>query len=129
MCYVDAAEPRTHSAAIELRDVDRVESYAGFLKSSPKVTLHLQAAGAAAAARSPSPPAGVWICTICSYANPLPGAAGAPPPCLTCGIAPQPAHLRAARPPPPPPPPTDADLRSEERRVGKECRSRWSPYH
>ena len=25
---------------------------------------------------------------------------------------------------------TDRDgLRSEERRVGKECRSRWSPYH
>ena len=23
----------------------------------------------------------------------------------------------------------DAKLRSEERRVGKECRSRWSPYH
>ena len=23
----------------------------------------------------------------------------------------------------------DADSRSEERRVGKECRSRWSPYH
>src|SRR3712207_5733725 len=23
----------------------------------------------------------------------------------------------------------DADLRSEERRVGKECRSRWAPYH
>ena len=22
-----------------------------------------------------------------------------------------------------------AVLRSEERRVGKECRSRWSPYH
>ena len=22
-----------------------------------------------------------------------------------------------------------AHLRSEERRVGKECRSRWSPYH
>ena len=22
-----------------------------------------------------------------------------------------------------------ADERSEERRVGKECRSRWSPYH
>src|SRR3989449_10900875 len=38
----------------------------------------------------------------------------------------------------PPPRPADAraqarlelvDLRSEERRVGKECRSRWSPYH
>ena len=24
---------------------------------------------------------------------------------------------------------TEAILRSEERRVGKECRSRWSPYH
>ena len=23
----------------------------------------------------------------------------------------------------------DGTLRSEERRVGKECRSRWSPYH
>ena len=23
----------------------------------------------------------------------------------------------------------DKDIRSEERRVGKECRSRWSPYH
>ena len=23
----------------------------------------------------------------------------------------------------------DTVLRSEERRVGKECRSRWSPYH
>ena len=26
-------------------------------------------------------------------------------------------------------PTLDKTLRSEERRVGKECRSRWSPYH
>src|SRR2546430_6458397 len=26
-------------------------------------------------------------------------------------------------------PPDPLDDRSEERRVGKECRSRWSPYH
>ena len=25
--------------------------------------------------------------------------------------------------------PAGAEIRSEERRVGKECRSRWSPYH
>ena len=25
--------------------------------------------------------------------------------------------------------PVNASQRSEERRVGKECRSRWSPYH
>ena len=24
---------------------------------------------------------------------------------------------------------SNGDIRSEERRVGKECRSRWSPYH
>src|SRR5258707_15647633 len=27
------------------------------------------------------------------------------------------------------PPPANGKARSEERRVGKECRSRWSPYH
>src|SRR2546429_9326375 len=37
---------------------------------------------------------------------------------LTFGLAPA---LRAAR--------RDLNDRSEERRVGKECRSRWSPYH
>ena len=26
-------------------------------------------------------------------------------------------------------PSNDKNIRSEERRVGKECRSRWSPYH
>src|SRR2546426_10290757 len=30
---------------------------------------------------------------------------------------------------PPQPPGQDFVVRSEERRVGKECRSRWSPYH
>ena len=29
----------------------------------------------------------------------------------------------------PPSTPRDPEARSEERRVGKECRSRWSPYH
>ena len=28
-----------------------------------------------------------------------------------------------------PPYPATREARSEERRVGKECRSRWSPYH
>src|SRR5256886_14739668 len=37
----------------------------------------------------------------------------------------------ATNPPPPPlfTPFRLRDVRSEERRVGKECRSRWSPYH
>src|SRR6266705_1013309 len=38
-------------------------------------------------------------------------------------------RCRAACPPRPPTVPWPAAWRSEERRVGKECRSRWSPYH
>src|SRR5260370_14502994 len=56
----------------------------------------------------------------------------------------RPYSLVAIPDPPPPPPPPAApqavplqqaaapqvtEIRSEERRVGKECRSRWSPYH
>ena len=46
-----------------------------------------------------------------------------------------PLASRPARPPPSPRPASSSSgrdalpSRSEERRVGKECRSRWSPYH
>ncbi|KAH8900199.1 Vps36-domain-containing protein [Thozetella sp. PMI_491] len=39
ICYVDKAEPRKHSAALDLKDVERYEFYAGFLKSAAKITL------------------------------------------------------------------------------------------
>ncbi|KAL8656837.1 MAG: hypothetical protein Q9226_002530 [Calogaya cf. arnoldii] len=39
-CYVDNVEPRKSSVAINLKEVERYEFYAGFLKSSPKVTLY-----------------------------------------------------------------------------------------
>jgi hypothetical protein len=39
VCYVDNQEPRKYSIAIDLKDVERPEFYAGFLKSSAKVTL------------------------------------------------------------------------------------------
>src|SRR2546422_9201696 len=58
--------------------------------------------------------------------------------CTTCGI-----FVEVLRPSEPKPPvrslpakvkirtgtTKELQLRSEERRVGKECRSRWSPYH
>ncbi|PSK33966.1 Vacuolar protein-sorting-associated protein 36 [Elsinoe australis] len=40
ICYVDNEEPRQRSVAIDLKDVDHPELYAGFLKSSPKITLY-----------------------------------------------------------------------------------------
>jgi ESCRT-II complex subunit VPS36 len=39
VCYVDNQDPRKFSVAIDLKDVERSEFYAGFLKSSAKVTL------------------------------------------------------------------------------------------
>ncbi|RDL39810.1 Uncharacterized protein BP5553_04150 [Venustampulla echinocandica] len=39
ICYVDNEDPRTNSVAIDLKEVDRYEFYAGFLKSSAKITL------------------------------------------------------------------------------------------
>src|SRR2546427_2885466 len=50
-------------------------------------------------------------------------AAPRPAPLPTAPVAPS-----VAAPPAPAPAPAPAP-RSEERRVGKECRSRWSPYH
>ncbi|KAI1280008.1 EAP30/Vps36 family-domain-containing protein [Xylaria sp. FL0933] len=123
ICYVDAQQPRKYSVALDLRDVERYEFYAGFLKSSAKVTLipkpakraSLQSRARAAAASSSSSPlptsdsllrsppshhsqasAATWVCTICSFPNPVPSnfdpttaTAHTPlPPCLACGIKP-----------------------------------------
>lgn len=39
VCYIDKDEPRKFSVAIDLKEIERTEFYAGFLKSSPKITL------------------------------------------------------------------------------------------
>lgn len=39
VCYIDKEEPRTYSVAVDLKEIERTEFYAGFLKSSPKITL------------------------------------------------------------------------------------------
>ncbi|EEU40758.1 uncharacterized protein NECHADRAFT_33889 [Fusarium vanettenii 77-13-4] len=133
VCYVDQKEPRTNSVALDLKDVDRYEFYAGFLKSSAKVTLfpkppkrasyHSRAiSNASSSVRNvsgspghsesgyrppPEPPAAkssTWVCTICSFSNPVPSNfdpttanAHTPlPPCLACGIKPTLTHVLKA---------------------------------
>ncbi|QPG94668.1 hypothetical protein C2857_006695 [Epichloe festucae Fl1] len=133
ICYVDKIAPRANSVALDLKDVDRYEAYAGFFKSSPKITifpkplkrgsLHNRALSNAAspsrngtaspgprdsAYRPPSEPPQItlatWVCTICSFSNPIPvnfdpAAANAHtplPPCLACGIKPSLAHVLKA---------------------------------
>ncbi|KAM7192946.1 vacuolar protein sorting protein [Naviculisporaceae sp. PSN 640] len=139
ICYVDKAEPRRYSVAIDLKDVDRYEFYAGFLKSSAKITLVPKAAKRSSLQpRSPAlssfpsrtgsgtpnpnssqttesqyraPPVdptptttATWVCTICTFSNPVPSnfdpstaTAHTPlPPCLACGIKPTLAHVLKA---------------------------------
>ncbi|KAK0715525.1 EAP30/Vps36 family-domain-containing protein [Lasiosphaeris hirsuta] len=132
VCYVDKAEPRKHSAALYLKDVERYEFYAGFMKSSPKITLIPKAAkrsslqprspglGSGSGTSTPaqrtdspirappveSPPASTatWVCTICSFSNPVPSNFDPStanthtplPPCLACGIKPTLTHVLKA---------------------------------
>ncbi|KAF2395748.1 Vps36-domain-containing protein [Trichodelitschia bisporula] len=102
-CYVDNAEPRKHSVAIDLKEVNRPEFYAGFLKSSPKVTLYAKPARFGARSDSFHPPSSnaTWVCPICSFSNPVPSnfdpATASShtqiPPCLACGIKPPVHHV------------------------------------
>ncbi|KAF2437846.1 Vps36-domain-containing protein [Karstenula rhodostoma CBS 690.94] len=119
-CYVAHSEPRQNSVAIFLKDVERHEFYAGFLKSSPKITLYPKPSkqlsrGASTAASnasttperrgSPAPAAppvsATWVCPICSFSNPVPSnfdpatanARTPLPPCLACGIKPPLVHV------------------------------------
>ncbi|KAF4988880.1 hypothetical protein FGRMN_9496 [Fusarium graminum] len=133
VCYVDKQEPRKHSVALDLKDVERYEFYAGFLKSSAKVTLfpkppkrssyHSRALSNASASHRntsgspghpdsayrapPEPPvvtSATWVCTICTFSNPVPSNfdptsanAHTPlPPCLACGIKPTLSHVLKA---------------------------------
>ncbi|ROW14025.1 hypothetical protein VPNG_04179 [Cytospora leucostoma] len=138
ICYVDKADPRKNSVALDLKDIERYEYYAGFLKSSPKVTVipkpnkrsSLQSRLPAAEAGSGSPritnnsspaprissplrpapvdsspaSAATWVCTICSFSNPVPSnfdpatanALTPLPPCLACGIKPALTHVLKA---------------------------------
>lgn len=40
VCYVDDADPRNCSLSVDLKDVERHELQAGFLRTSAKITLH-----------------------------------------------------------------------------------------
>ncbi|KAK0391400.1 hypothetical protein NLU13_0900 [Sarocladium strictum] len=102
ICYVDQDAPRANSVALELKEVERYEFSARFLKSSPKITIvpkpmkrssmrpHAASSpsltptrnGATPPSRSesafrpPSEPPQVttatWVCAICSFSNPVP---------------------------------------------------------
>ncbi|KAI9007018.1 EAP30/Vps36 family-domain-containing protein [Phycomyces nitens] len=72
--YVDNKDPDQSSFEIPLNSIAQVESYGGFLMSSPKVILHLDPKVLSDHARPPAPVistsvAGVWSCPICFFTN------------------------------------------------------------
>src|SRR2546427_10648735 len=73
-----------------------------------------------AAQLTPQGPARIELALV-----PFSAPAPAPPP-VPPAAAPS---IASAGSRPPCPAASRAESRSEERRVGKECRSRWSPYH
>lgn len=102
VCYVDNEEPRKYSIAVDLKQIEKTEFYAGFLKSSAKITLIPKATKRApqavqspvpryaspadalvgsstspsrSYAPSPAPPRDLnatWICPICGFSNAVP---------------------------------------------------------
>ncbi|KAK9453937.1 EAP30/Vps36 family-domain-containing protein [Dipodascopsis uninucleata] len=102
VCYVDNTEPLTHSVAINLTDVATIQYSAGFMKSSPKITLNMK--DSTLSLSSPGTPVSMisnsnslssgssldvttqlksiannsqsfkltWTCPICSYSNIIP---------------------------------------------------------
>lgn len=102
VCYVDNEAPRKYSVAVNLKEIERVEHYAGFMKSSPKITLFpkatkrpqntirsptpryaspsdalvpSQGSPTRSYAASPAPARDInatWICPICGFSNPVP---------------------------------------------------------
>ncbi|KAG1051369.1 hypothetical protein G6F43_006420 [Rhizopus delemar] len=64
--YVDDANPLEYSIEISLQDIKQVDSYAGFLRSSPKIILQLEKSQNTATATSTK---SVWACPICFFSN------------------------------------------------------------
>ncbi|KAF2475618.1 Vps36-domain-containing protein [Lindgomyces ingoldianus] len=84
-CYVDNNEPRKCSVAINLKDVERPEFYAGFLKSSAKITLWPKPLKRLSlSARTPPAPAGITYSPSSTtperYGSPLRSLAPSPAP-------------------------------------------------
>ena len=101
--YIDATDPRNCSVGLDLKEVERTEFYAGFWKSSPKITVFPKPSKLASLgsrtpgpryaspndalvatsatpprsfAQSPAPSRDVnatWICPICGLSNAVPG--------------------------------------------------------
>ncbi|KAG8900824.1 hypothetical protein FRB99_005747 [Tulasnella sp. 403] len=115
--YIDLRDPRGSSIAMNLSNVRQTDSYAGFLTSSPKISLAFGTSSTASGDRSsltlsegesetlvdgsdsghgpPSMFTEAWVCPICSFSNP-PSAKEGQPKCQLCGVTRDPAAVPAS---------------------------------
>ncbi|KAJ8661018.1 hypothetical protein O0I10_003240 [Lichtheimia ornata] len=81
--YVDSSKGAERAVELPLSMVKDIETFSGFLRSSPKIILHLQAADRFSSSSSATPSSTSttvqpsapllqqsWVCTICSFSNP-----------------------------------------------------------
>ncbi|KAK2068348.1 hypothetical protein P8C59_002989 [Phyllachora maydis] len=97
VCYVDRAAPRKHSVALDLKDVERHEFYAGFLKSSAKITLVPKPTKRGSLQPPPPPPR-----------RPPAGQSQSQSQSLSLSLSRRSVITASPLPPPPPPPPETA---------------------
>lgn len=91
LLYIDANQPFHYSRSLELADIKQTEYWAGFLKSSAKITLVLGESGSATPDTPGTPRASLdgnskishnaWACHVCGYRNSASGSK-----CTLCGV-------------------------------------------
>ncbi|KAI9279850.1 EAP30/Vps36 family-domain-containing protein [Sporodiniella umbellata] len=77
--YVDEANSLEYSIEIRLQDIKSVDSYAGFLRSSPKIILQLEKTEVGSSLTTEH--TSVWACSVCFFSNP-----GSAYQCELCGV-------------------------------------------
>ncbi|KAI9282459.1 EAP30/Vps36 family-domain-containing protein [Umbelopsis sp. AD052] len=112
LIYVDSKDPRKNSVQLELASIKSIDTYAGFLSRSPKITLYLDntrpsfpstSANSESSGSLPTKVLGSWNCPICSYQN-----SEDLEKCQLCGV-PKPANIQVTTPSSPTSSPKPAD--------------------
>ncbi|ODQ79496.1 hypothetical protein BABINDRAFT_161893 [Babjeviella inositovora NRRL Y-12698] len=98
--YIDKTDPKAYSVAVKLSDVESLELYPGFMRSSPKLTVYFRPPTDPVSLPPPVPELS-WGCPICYFLNKWPADLKLPsdeegailPPCQTCGVRPSAKHI------------------------------------
>ncbi|KAH7882742.1 EAP30/Vps36 family-domain-containing protein [Phlebopus sp. FC_14] len=86
LVFVNAQKPTSKSFALDLLHVMRTDYYAGLFKSSPKVTLYLDADTIPSNQAAAEEAFDSWVCEVCNHRNPPGFSPTAARICALCGV-------------------------------------------